>query len=285
MDTELLKTFLEIQRTRHFAKAAENLYLTPSAVSFRVRQLESALGESLFLRERNNIRLTPAGERLVPHAESMLLAWQRAQQEVGLNEQFSAQVAVAAPANVWDAYLRNALIFLYRQKADLVLRSEVLQAADIARRVLEHSYDIGIAFEAPNIERLHRHKLLDLELILVASEPDLSVETAMQQGYIKVDWGTAFNNEHARCFGAQPSPRMSTASATLAKQLLLETGGSAYLPRHLVQKALDQQRLFGVPNAPTQRRALYAMILDEKADSAPMQELLTILTNAIQPDG
>ena len=63
MDTELLKTFLEVSRTRHFGRAAEALYLTQSAVSFRIRQLENQLGVNLFTRHRNNIRLTPAGEK------------------------------------------------------------------------------------------------------------------------------------------------------------------------------------------------------------------------------
>ncbi|MGL5048089.1 MAG: LysR family transcriptional regulator, partial [Shewanella sp.] len=58
MDTDLLKTFLEVSRTRHFGKAAENLYLTRSAVSFRVKQLESILGVALFERQRNNIQPT-----------------------------------------------------------------------------------------------------------------------------------------------------------------------------------------------------------------------------------
>lgn len=57
MDTELLKTFLEVSRTRHFGRAAEALYLTQSAVSFRIRQLENQLGVNLFTRHRNNIRL------------------------------------------------------------------------------------------------------------------------------------------------------------------------------------------------------------------------------------
>ena len=34
VDTELLKTFLEVSKTRHFGRAAESLYLTQSAVSF-----------------------------------------------------------------------------------------------------------------------------------------------------------------------------------------------------------------------------------------------------------
>ena len=83
MDSDLLRTFLAVQRTRHFAQAAEQLYLTPSAVSFRIRQLETELGVSLFHRRRSNIQLTAAGERLVAHAEALLAGWQQAKAAVG----------------------------------------------------------------------------------------------------------------------------------------------------------------------------------------------------------
>lgn len=41
MDIDLLKTFVEVVRTRHFGKAAENLYITQSAVSFEQLGLAS----------------------------------------------------------------------------------------------------------------------------------------------------------------------------------------------------------------------------------------------------
>ena len=75
VDSELLKTFLEVSRTSHFGKAAETLYLTQSAVSFRIRQLETQVGADLFTRPRNNIQLTEAGERLVPYAEKLMETW------------------------------------------------------------------------------------------------------------------------------------------------------------------------------------------------------------------
>ena len=65
MDIDLLKTFLEVEKTRHFGRAANNLYLTQSAVSARIRLLEETLGVTLFIRHRNNIQLTKKGERLV----------------------------------------------------------------------------------------------------------------------------------------------------------------------------------------------------------------------------
>ncbi|CAM5206211.1 LysR family transcriptional regulator [Alishewanella longhuensis] len=110
MDTELLKTFLEVQRTRHFGKAAENLYLTQSAVSFRIRQLEQQLGVNLFVRYRNNIQLTAAGERLLPHAQTMLSALQRARHDVALSAQQAKQLAIAAPTTIWDDYYNRPLL-------------------------------------------------------------------------------------------------------------------------------------------------------------------------------
>ena len=86
MDIELLRTFLEVKNTRHFGKAAENLYLTQAAVSARVKQLENIIGTPLFTRFRNNLQLTVTDERLINHAENILISWERARQDVTLKK-------------------------------------------------------------------------------------------------------------------------------------------------------------------------------------------------------
>ena len=86
MDTDLLRTFIEVSKTRHFGRAAENLYLTQSAVSFRIRQLEQQLGVSLFARHRNNIQLTQSGEHLLPYAETILQTLGRAKQTLAKDD-------------------------------------------------------------------------------------------------------------------------------------------------------------------------------------------------------
>ena len=73
MDTELLETFLEVRKSRHFGNAADRLFVTQAAVSARIKLLERQLNCSLFLRERGNLRTTPEGERLVAHAGFHLL--------------------------------------------------------------------------------------------------------------------------------------------------------------------------------------------------------------------
>jgi hypothetical protein len=51
MDIRFLVTFMEVAQTRHFGKAAENLYLTQSAVSARIKQLEEYFNAALFVIE------------------------------------------------------------------------------------------------------------------------------------------------------------------------------------------------------------------------------------------
>jgi DNA-binding transcriptional LysR family regulator len=64
-----LRAFEAAARTGSFRDAADDLGLTPSAVSHAVRGLEQSLGAALFLREGRSIRLTPDGDTLMQHVE------------------------------------------------------------------------------------------------------------------------------------------------------------------------------------------------------------------------
>jgi len=84
MDIALAKTFLEIAETGSFVAAAGRLNVTQTAVSARVHALEEQLGRRLFIRNKSGARLTPAGERFVRHATTLVQVWDRARQQVGL---------------------------------------------------------------------------------------------------------------------------------------------------------------------------------------------------------
>lgn len=67
-----LRTFLAVARHQHLGHAAESLQTDQSTVSRRIARLEQEVGVPLFERVGRNIRLTPAGARLVPRAERLL---------------------------------------------------------------------------------------------------------------------------------------------------------------------------------------------------------------------
>lgn len=61
-----LRAFEAAARHGSFKAAAEELHVTPTAVSHQIRQLESLLEQPLFRRRPRQIRLTPAGQKLFP---------------------------------------------------------------------------------------------------------------------------------------------------------------------------------------------------------------------------
>jgi len=72
MDSNSLKAFLTIVDQGSFSEAAETLHLTQPAISKRLAALESQLGTRLVDRSNRQIRLTDAGNRLLPHARRIL---------------------------------------------------------------------------------------------------------------------------------------------------------------------------------------------------------------------
>lgn len=67
-----LNTFIQVAENGSFSKAAEKLYITPSAVIQQINNLEKELQVSLFIRTRHGTQLTPAGEYLFQRAGSLL---------------------------------------------------------------------------------------------------------------------------------------------------------------------------------------------------------------------
>ncbi|HET6953630.1 MAG TPA: LysR family transcriptional regulator [Acidimicrobiales bacterium] len=72
LDPVLLTTFVTVAERGSFTAAAGGLGYTQSAVSRQVAGLERACGSRLFVRGGRGVRLTPAGEHLLPHARRLI---------------------------------------------------------------------------------------------------------------------------------------------------------------------------------------------------------------------
>jgi LysR family transcriptional regulator, flagellar master operon regulator len=249
MDIDLLKTFLEVNRTRHFGRAADNLYLTPAAVSARVRQLEHILGVELFLRSRNNIQLTPEGERLVPHAETLLLAWSRARQDVALQSDALQQLNLGSTYSLWRFGLSHALSAMYEVLPEVAVRAEAHPADTLNRMLQERTLDLALLLEPPEMAGFKAEKVGQVKLVLLSSDPAATVKSALQSGYVMVDWGVSFELFHAKRYGDASRPVLHTNMGMLALEYLQQQVGAAYLPESVLGQPAGKglQRVKGAP--------------------------------------
>src|SRR5690349_24521422 len=126
MDLRQLTYFVAIAEEGQFTRAAERVSVAQPAVSAQIRRLERELGEPLFHRDARAVRLTVAGEALLPHARAALAAAQRGRDTIASIRgvlQGRLRIGVAGPV---DARLAETLGAFHRAHPaiDLALTSE-----------------------------------------------------------------------------------------------------------------------------------------------------------------
>jgi len=82
-----LKTIQSLAETHSVVDTAEQLYMTQSALSHQIKQLEEKIGLKLFERKTNPIQFTPAGQLLLSTAEELLPRIQQTEQLLSALEQ------------------------------------------------------------------------------------------------------------------------------------------------------------------------------------------------------
>ncbi len=75
MDIKQLRQFIHLADTLHFGRASEASYISPSALSRSIKQLEDEVGAALFERDNRSVALTAEGEIFLSYARDSLSQW------------------------------------------------------------------------------------------------------------------------------------------------------------------------------------------------------------------
>lgn len=258
MEIELLRTFLEVNRTRHFGQAAAAMFLTQAAVSARIKALEEMLGVKLFIRDRRDIKLTPEGNRLISRADRLISEWRKVRQEISAGGA-SRQLSVGGSLRLWDIILQQWLVRMRAAMPQLALIAESHTPDLLTRKLLDGVLDLGFMLEPPQLELLQIRDIGGLSLRLVSSAAQTDLESALGDGYLMVDWGLTHTLQHRRLFPDAPEPQTRLASGSLTLHYLLVLGGAAYLPDSVVQPYIDEGRLHRVDAAPQIDHRIHAV--------------------------
>ncbi|WP_027859107.1 LysR family transcriptional regulator [Marinobacterium jannaschii] len=101
MDTHTLQAFVAVAESSSFSRAASQLFLTQSAISKRIAQLEEQLDSKLFDRIGRQINLTEAGKALLPRANQILLQLDDAKRAISnLSGEVTGTLSLAASHHI-----------------------------------------------------------------------------------------------------------------------------------------------------------------------------------------
>ena len=86
MDVKQLRCFMSVAENLNFTKAANQLFVTQSAVSYQIAGLEKQLDLKLFLRDRHTVQLTAAGDVLYQEAKRLVAEFNEAVDKARMTE-------------------------------------------------------------------------------------------------------------------------------------------------------------------------------------------------------
>ncbi|AWB57551.1 MULTISPECIES: LysR family transcriptional regulator [unclassified Colwellia] len=273
MKFELLTTFLEVSRTLHFRVASENLFITQSAVSARIKLLEDDLGVLLFDRSHKHLKLTREGHRLIKHANELLFMWQKTKHDVGVAEHDAMQLAIGSMNSIWDIVLQGWLQKIHRNLDTVSLFTSTYSPMELRKNVINRTVDIAFLFEPPFIEDLVTEKVSTVPLHLVTTDPDH--EDGMNaEDYIMVDYGESVNTLHMRESQNAPPAKHFMSQPRIALNYILQAGGSAHLPRQMIFEHVEAHNLFVVESAPVYHREIFAVYLAKSQKTEVIKQVI-----------
>lgn len=268
MDIDQARTFLTITAYGSFVEAGHQLHLTQSTVSARIKRLEDELGTRLFIRNRSGASLTLAGKRFLDYAKRLVLTADQARDELGMPERYHDSIRIGGRIALWEGFLPRWVGWMRQQAADVVIRSEIGFEEDLMNRLIEGSLDIGLMYTPRHSPGLIVEHLFDENLILVSSRND---DTGPGEDYVYIEWGPNFYAQHAQSYPNLEGTSQIANIGWLGVQLLLENGGSCFLPARMAESFIASGRLHRVANSPEYNHPAYIVYQRDSDKPAIMQ--------------
>jgi DNA-binding transcriptional LysR family regulator len=257
MHVETLRLYCDVVRLRSFSRGAEQNFVSQSAASQAVQQLETELGVALIDRTKRPFVVTPEGQAFYTACQALLEGWEKAKVDIAaVKARVSGTVRVAAIYSVGLHDVSRPMQRFMSLYPDARVQLECLHPHKVVEAVLSGDADLGIMSYPPNDRSLsvvrlraepmavvchpnhrlgRRRRVAPAELNgerFIAFDPGLTIrkaiDRALRRHNVRVNVVMAFDNIET------------------IKQAIIIGAGVSILPRHTVQKEVGVRTLAAV---------------------------------------
>ena len=286
LEVRQLSVFVTLVESRGISAAARALGLAQSTVSEALAGLERALGARVV--ERRGLRLTAAGEVLLPHARAILAAVDGAAREVASAAGRVREVVEITACESVSAYLLPlALAPMRRRWPETRFSVAVAACDDIGQRVANGTFDVGFQLEWPaRSANGADHRVLATQLPLVVFAKDshplartgevIRADALERYPLFISDAAGDFPAQARRAFRARTIESAGTVEG-VKRAVSAASDALGLLPGYAVLEELRAGRLRRVDVRPSPRVALGAVLSDSRPRHPAVEELLAQL--------
>jgi len=249
-----LRSFYTAARMGSISRAAEQLMVTPPAVTMQVKQLEEAVGIRLLVREGNAVRLTHSGEELFKRAEKV---FQGIRDMEGFLEDASrgksGELRIGSPETPGQYLMPNLVAEFKKTYPGIKIILDQGTNAEMIKSIDDHRNELAVISHRTGRSRLKVKVIGRQEVILIASPSsqhlsgrEVSVMQLSEVPLILMREGSAIREivlEYLRRFKVNPSVTMESSSVSLLKKLVRRDSGVAFVERDAAREELKKGSL------------------------------------------
>jgi DNA-binding transcriptional LysR family regulator len=251
-----LKLFLAVAESESLSAGASVIHISAPSASYRLKNLEQAVGAALFVRGPKGMSLTPAGRVLLTHVRTVLSAIEHMQGDVArFGNGVKGHIRVVANSSCMEG-LTSALGRYLVTHPNIDVELEERLSVDIVKAVVEKSADIGLLAGEVMSDKLSSLAYGEDELILVtpvahplSAQSSVSFEEALDAEFItlsKRSSNTQYLVQMAQRVGRGLKVRVNVHSFPVVLRLVEENVGVSVVPQSVAVRAIQAGRIAGI---------------------------------------
>ena len=245
MELRNLITFVRIAEVKNFSKSAQLLGYSQSAVTMQIKQLEQELGRQLFERIGKQVKLTQAGEQLLPYALEILNTAQKAQSMVRENEQITGHLRIGTCESYVIGVLPQVLAAFQQQCPNVEVHVQTGLTTDLFHRLRQNDIDLLFFLDRklyfPEwikvFERPEHSFFVASAKSKLADKTHISTERLLQEPLFLTEKGISYRYAMEQKMAEQGfalHPFLEIGNTDVITQFVLQNKGISFLPNYVV---------------------------------------------------
>jgi DNA-binding transcriptional LysR family regulator len=245
-----LKVFNEVARHLSFIRAAENLHLTPPAVTMQIKELEGHVGAPLFERRGKQVSLTTTGEYMLVYARKILSTLKDAEDAAARLQRAEAGVLTIGLVSTAKYFMMKMLAEFRKKHPGVELKLALGNRDQLVQMLQNNEVDIAVMGRPPKELQTraepfaaHPHVFIAAPGHALTKQAQLTPEDLRLYDFIvrEVGSGTRVAMEKFMSDAkVEPRLNMQLKSNEMIKQAVMAGLGLGFISLHTIGQELSQ---------------------------------------------
>lgn len=251
MEIRNLMTFVRIAEIQNFSKTAEQLGYSQSAITMQIKQLETELHAQLFERIGKQVKLTQAGERLLPHALEILNTVRKAERISQEPEQISGKLQIGTCESLVISMLPPVILEMSQLCPHVEISTHTALVPDLFQMLRQNDIDILYFLDEKHdspewikvSERPEKIFFVASVESSLAGQSRIPIERLLEEPLFLTEKGISYRYAMEQLLAAKGyelHPFWEVGNTDVITRFLLKNKGISFLPEYVVHDYLEQ---------------------------------------------